>query len=187
MAGRIARSSDSVSGRSRHRIPALVTRGDRTVAPGVAEQIDTSLRTAGALWRACSWSSDAYALARNLEFVAASGGLPWRMLASVTPRLSELVATSGFEAAQVLISAWLAAPEQAVACAIQLMAMQRSDGSWPPSRVLLVPPRHGGGMAPAYCDDQASFTTHGPRFPCSGPWAVKREAFLHQRMRIPVI
>jgi hypothetical protein len=94
-------------------------------------------------WDTFWWSTDSYAVARNLEFLNSSGGIPanvvegcWRWL------FAQGVMRSSFEGAHLLLSAiFIGAMEEANCLRLvsDLLASQLSDGSWPASPVLQVP------------------------------------------------
>ena len=99
-------------------------------------------RTGGG-WDSFWWSTDAYAVARNLEFLNLSGGIPATVL-EVCRRwlLSQSRMESAFEGAHLLLSAVLleAIEETKCLCLVNdLLSSQMSDGSWPASCVLQVP------------------------------------------------
>lgn len=110
-------------------------------------------------WRAFWWTADAYAVARNLEFLAASGGVPDPAANVVRAWLPSVSPGSGLEAAQLLTCAVLTARKLAPLHAARLLRLQRADGSWAPSPTLLVPSQSSGERSPAAADVRASFTT----------------------------
>jgi hypothetical protein len=99
-------------------------------------------------WRSFWWSTHAYATARNLEFLAASGGLADNAINSARRWLAgQSPARSSFEAAQHLIIArLLKAPSDQLAA--NLSSLQMPDGGWPPSTVLLVPDQMNADALP---------------------------------------
>jgi hypothetical protein len=90
-------------------------------------------------WSSFWWTTDAYAIACNLEFLQSSGGIPGSIAHSAANWLADAVAPqSAFEAAQYLMIALLTGTEMEKYIAY-LMDTQLDDGSWPSSGVLLVP------------------------------------------------
>lgn len=94
-------------------------------------------------WRSFWWTTDSYATAWNLNFLAASGGIPselsgdtWNWL------LTEPKASSPFEAAhQLMIAVFLGKAQTSRGTDLlhMLLDWQLEDSSWPGSAVLLVP------------------------------------------------
>jgi len=97
----------------------------------------------GGGWESFWWSTDAYAVARNLEFLNLSGGIPTTVLEACRRwLLSQSRMESAFEGAHLLLSAVLleAIEETKCLCLVNdLLSSQMSDGSWPASCVLQVP------------------------------------------------
>ena len=94
-------------------------------------------------WDSFWWSTDAYAVARNLEFLRSSGGIPANVVEAGRKWLfAQGAMRSSFEGAHLLLSAiFTGALEEAnCLCLVDdLLASQRSDGAWPASCVLQVP------------------------------------------------
>jgi hypothetical protein len=94
-------------------------------------------------WHSFWWSTDAYAVARNLEFLKSSGGIPANVLEGGRRwLLSQGAMGSAFEGAHLLVSAVLIGmiEETKSQCLVNdLLSFQMSDGSWPASSVLQVP------------------------------------------------
>jgi hypothetical protein len=95
------------------------------------------------LWPSFWWSTDSYSLARNLEFLSESGGIPNYVSKSTLERLISLEKPcSPFEASNNLMSAIILDKKLTDFSAHQVLVLlewQLNDGSWPSSRVLRVP------------------------------------------------
>lgn len=91
------------------------------------------------LWEAFWWTTESYAISRNLEFLEASGGIPREVRCLARDWLtSKPKPRSAFEAAQdlnVAVTLSLDITNYAQA----LLEFQLEKGNWPPSPVLLVP------------------------------------------------
>jgi hypothetical protein len=91
------------------------------------------------LWKAFWWTTDSYAINRNLEFLEASGGIPKEIYnLSRDWLISKPKPQSAFEAAQdlmVSITLSLDIPTYAHI----LLEFQQEEGNWPSSNVLIVP------------------------------------------------
>jgi hypothetical protein len=105
-------------------------------------------------WRSFWWNTDAYAIARNLEFLAVSGGIPPDVLGGCRTWLGHRSAPSSvFECAQLAIVARLVDASDARAQFVAaLVSAQHADGGWSASHALLVPsqrvaPREAGARA----------------------------------------
>ena len=110
-------------------------------------------------WDAYWWDHDGYAVARNLEFLAASGGVPTAVRAAARGWLAAAPApASAFDAAAQLEVA-LSAGAPAADRARTLAMLQRDDGGWPPSPALLVPDQGGGGAGPRHPDVRGLVST----------------------------
>ena len=127
----------------------------RRIREGVIEGMDPQ-----GFWPSYWWTTDTYATARSLEFLASSGGVPEAILARTPVWLgSQTVTDPPFVVAQGLTVAtligfdtegWLDA----------LLELQKSDGSWPPSSVLLVPDKEGGAaQGAAHADEERMLGT----------------------------
>jgi len=93
-------------------------------------------------WKAFWWTTDAYPIACNLEFLQASGGVPEPIRQSATEWLMNSAGpASSFEAALQLKIACLTNtdPDLVAAMTDNLIGLQQNDGTWPASTVLLVP------------------------------------------------
>jgi hypothetical protein len=110
-------------------------------------------------WHSFWWSTDAYATARNLEFLAASGGLTDTAIHSARRWFaSQSPAGSSFEAAQhLIIAALLKIPSDQLAD--NLIRLQLPDGSWPASTVLLVPNQMNDGLLSTHADSRRLMST----------------------------
>jgi squalene cyclase len=110
-------------------------------------------------WQAFWWTTATYAVAQNLEFLAACGGIPREVCRVVQPWLARARSRSAFEAAQLLMCAVCVAPKVVYLSAVQLLQRQNVNGSWAPSPVLLVPSQHDSRMHEVFADIQGIFTT----------------------------
>jgi hypothetical protein len=96
-------------------------------------------RNGDGLWTSFWWTFDAYATARVLEFLASTGGIPGDVVeASRCYVEKRRDYTTAAETANLLMMASRvgACPDAWIP---SLLGCQRSDGGWPPSRVLKVP------------------------------------------------
>jgi hypothetical protein len=100
-------------------------------------------------WHSFWWSTDAYATARNLEFLAASGGLTDTVIHSARRWLAnQSTARSSFEAAHhLIISTLLKTASHELAA--NLLSLQMPDGGWPASTVLQVPDQVNAAAPPS--------------------------------------
>ena len=111
---------------------------------------------AGCGWPCFWWTSAAYASARSLEFLAATGGVPGDLAAAEMDHLAGMgpVATV-FDAANRLAAAAVLGVEVAPwagATARELAATQLEDGSWPPSSTLRVPDQRAASTGEVHPD-----------------------------------
>jgi hypothetical protein len=94
-------------------------------------------------WSSFWWSTDAYATAKNLEFLNSSGGVPADVMTAAFDWLQAQPAPrSSFEAANLLaalVFCELAEGSQSRRLIEWLTETRNADGSWPGSQVLLVP------------------------------------------------
>lgn len=110
-------------------------------------------------WTSFWWTTDAYAIACNLEFLQTSGGIPAPLQRSAANWLAEAPAPqSAFEAAQYLMIALLTGTEIENYISI-LTATQLHNGSWPSSAVLFVPSQFRNDPGPAYADTRRLMST----------------------------
>lgn len=113
-------------------------------------------------WSSFWWTTDAYAIACNLEFLQTSGGIPASMLNAAQHRLEQAMPpASAFEAAQYLVIALLTGSPVELYMNY-LLATQLDDGSWLSSDMLLVPPQFGNGtdeFTPAFPDIRRLMST----------------------------
>lgn len=113
------------------------------------------------LWPSFWWTTDAYAIACNLEFLQTSGGIPATIRSSAANWLLQApAALSAFETAQLLMIALLTG-SPVDNYFDQLLCTQLDDGSWPSSEVLLVPSQfnHPTVSSPAYSDIRRLMST----------------------------
>lgn len=115
------------------------------------------------LWRSYWWTSDAYAIARNLEFLSARGGVPETMKGRIQEWLEEeAIAQSSFDVAQQLAAAVCIGAPQSERFSDALIGMQTHDGGWLASCTLLVPAQRNakaGATPQAYADEQRLMST----------------------------
>ncbi|HEX7181041.1 MAG TPA: prenyltransferase/squalene oxidase repeat-containing protein [Thermoanaerobaculia bacterium] len=120
-------------------------------------------RSPGAGWTAFWWACDAYATARSLELLAASGGVPAAVRREVAAGLALLPEPgSPFETAQLLaIAVRLGAETRATAHRFTrcLLAQRSGDGGWPASPVLLVPDQRDASRASIHADGRRLLST----------------------------
>lgn len=142
---------------------ALAAVGARDVVPGVRAVCLGSLGE-DPPWRAFWWTSAAYPVARNLEFLKVSGGIP----ISARSRVADWFARqrnpqSAFDAAQRLaVALHIQAGQRATELVTTVLDWQLPDGSWSSSPHLLVPPQRPSVHGPqpqAYADARRLFTT----------------------------
>jgi hypothetical protein len=96
-------------------------------------------RNGDGLWTPFWWTFEAYATARVLEFLAATGGIPADVVAASRRYLQgKADGATPLETANLLMMASRAecCPDVWIS---SLLSCQRADGAWPPSRVLKVP------------------------------------------------
>jgi hypothetical protein len=116
-------------------------------------------RQGDGLWRAFWWATPAYATARALELLAASGGVPPVTAAAAAAWLGAAgPPATAFEAAQRLDAAFaVGAPAGSHASA--LLRLQLRDGGWPASPALLVPSQVDGTPGEPHSDHARLHTT----------------------------
>jgi hypothetical protein len=132
--------------------------GPPSIIRTVRQRVLASQKQNGA-WHAFWWATDAYATARSLEFLAASGGIPQGAANAAYGWLTSAGrGNSSFDAAQIAnVNTLLAvgSPSRGLAQLNVLLDLQEQDGSWPASNVLLEPPREVGDGDPVLHADQA--------------------------------
>ena len=94
-------------------------------------------------WRSFWWTSDAYAVARNLELLSTGSGVS----AALGHRVAKWLGGRGeradaFELSQLLDCALRVANPAALGWAERLLRRQRGRGDWPASACLRVPAQH---------------------------------------------
>lgn len=109
-------------------------------------------------WQAFWWDTPSYALAANLEFLDATGGIPDDIAERACPALAH-APTSSLECAFLLSAASLLEHACAPRLARQLLDLQRDDGLWPPSWVLRVPDQWDPSHGTVHADEQCLFGT----------------------------
>lgn len=132
----------------------------------------------GAGWRPYWWQTCAYANARAIEFLSASGGTPPPIRESLIEWVGTNVPTSPLE------TAWMLDVTIALGCPFiglnadllaALLSTQAGDGGWPSSAHLLVPPRNdadANAVGP-FADVRRSVTTAGA-IAALGAWLMCR-------------
>lgn len=118
-------------------------------------------------WKAFWWTSDAYAIAINLEFLQTSGGIPEKIRQAATLWLIQTHnPQSAFEAAQMLKIALLCGAEPDITGNLiqYLLKKQLTDGSWASAKLLLVPQQFEQSQQenkerPAYADTKRLMST----------------------------
>ena len=130
--------------------------------PDIIEQLRTwslANQSSEGHWHSFWWSTHAYATARNLEFLAASGGLTGIAIHSARRWFaSQSPASSSFEAAQhLIISTLLKIPSDQLAD--NLIRLQIPDGGWPASPVLIVPDQMNAGLPSTHADSKRLMST----------------------------
>ena len=110
-------------------------------------------------WRSFWWTSDAYATARSLELLEATGGVPRAVAARARAWLAaEPLARDAFDAAARLDVAGLVGGRTA-SYARDLLGRRERDGGWPASPALLVPDQATGERGAPHADDRRILTT----------------------------
>jgi hypothetical protein len=114
-------------------------------------------------WPSFWWSVDSYSIARNLEFLSTSGGIPNDISRGVWEKLIRLNRPSSpFEAANNLISALTLGKAQTDFSNHQIIVLlewQFNDNSWPSSPVLRVPDQNGHTNSNIYEDPMRIMST----------------------------
>jgi hypothetical protein len=95
-------------------------------------------RNGDGIWISFWWTFDAYATARMLEFLAATGGIPVEVVEASSRYLQGRSSTTAMETANLLMMA-SGVGANVDSWVSLLLGSQRADGRWPPSRVLKVP------------------------------------------------
>jgi hypothetical protein len=123
-------------------------------------------REGAGIWSSFWWSTETYATAWSVQFLAASGGVPRAVAGDAERWLRSLPAPSnGFESAHRLLLATtldLADTQLGARLVDELLALRERSRAWEPSSVLLVPERAADASAPSlgpYCDQRALMTT----------------------------
>jgi hypothetical protein len=129
---------------------ALIAVGAEQSIINQVRQASLDARQRGGTWPSFWWSIDEYSTARNLEFLAASGGVPSEVSRSSWDWVSSLpMPSSPFEAAQRLMIGITLDMDRAAMCAClleKLVAWQLADSSWPASSVLLLRQQWNGNL-----------------------------------------
>jgi hypothetical protein len=122
---------------------ALIEIGSEHLIVDRVRRASLESRRADGIWTSFWWSTDAYATARNLEFLAASGGLPREVSRAARDWLLSLTRPSSpSEAAHhLMIATTLGICREAICMPIveMLLDSQLDDCGWGPSSVLRVP------------------------------------------------
>ena len=137
---------------------ALLAHGDHAAAAALRPVLIAAWEANG--WQPYWWQGDAYVRTQNLEFLAASGGIPPHIAQTESAHLHAAPPpTTAFDLAQQLSSALLLdATERAHVLAAALLQSQMEDGGWPPSLVLLVPQQWQQGNE-VFDDDRRMMST----------------------------
>lgn len=101
---------------------------------------------AEAPWQAYWWDRDAYAVARNLEWLSGGPGVSASLRQQVASWLQHDATAShdAFGWAQLLDCAVAIGHPSAPAMAARLLDLQTPSGGWSPTSSLVVPPQHAG-------------------------------------------
>jgi hypothetical protein len=110
-------------------------------------------------WRSFWWTTAAYALARNLAFLSASGGIPAAVAAGARALLARCSAPASALEAALLLEAAACVGASTRARRDGLLSLRQPDGGWPPSATLLVPSQADGEPGPGHADVRGLFTT----------------------------
>ncbi len=140
---------------------ALVAAGAPGDAIATVRAAVLAARDPGGGWRAFWWTTNLYATARALEFLAATGGIAPETAAGARVQLTRARARapeSALEAAQRLHVAVLAGADTRPHRA-DLLHRQDPDGGWPPSPALLVPDQRTGAPGVPHADPGRVMTT----------------------------
>ena len=120
-------------------------------------------RNSDGVWSSFWWTFDAYATARNVDFLARSGGLPEAAREDVKRFLQMHPSPkSAMEGAHLLMAHTLIKSEAVEAQRLVhiLLKQQLDQGGWPPSRVLRVPAQGAGDSREAvFADVQGLMST----------------------------
>jgi hypothetical protein len=136
---------------------------DVTAAVGLAlanaQQVRAALlgmRGANGVWCSFWWTTDAYATARSLELLAATGGIPAHVIVDTRAWLvAAPPAESAFEAAQLLQAATFVGARRDG----ELVSFREADGGWPASPALLTPSQSDGTPGVPHADLNRLLTT----------------------------
>lgn len=139
---------------------ALIESGADAATIARLRQWALAHRNHDGLWTSFWWSFDGYAAALMLEFLSASGGIPREVLDAALGYCRERgEASTAMEAASLLLIALRSGAPHRLPLK-RLLARQRSDGSWPPSRCLkLAHQQAGGGREPLFEDGNGLMST----------------------------
>ena len=114
-------------------------------------------------WPSFWWTTDVYVTAKNIEFLTASGVTREGILRRAAEwTLAQESDSSPFAAAHAVIAlahCGLGDHKQAWRLVDFLGDLQLPDGSWPPSKTLLVPHQHRRDVPPAAFEDCRGFMT----------------------------
>ncbi len=116
------------------------------------------------IWTSYWWSTDTYATAWSLRFLARSGGVPASCASSGERWLARLEegGTSPFESAHRLLAATalgLHAADLAVDLVDEVLRGASAGGAWPPSAALMVPSRRNEPGSGPHADTRGIMTT----------------------------
>jgi len=137
---------------------ALVESGAEEVTVSRLRSAVLGQRVRG-LWSSFWWTVDAYAIARNLEFLQATGGIPHDVRAAARVDLeSRSGAESVFEAANLLVAAVLAGASRERFHS-WIVERQLPSGGFGPSRALKLPHQRATSSEPPVFEDGAGVLT----------------------------
>ena len=115
-----------------------------------------AMRGDNGVWHSFWWTTDAYATARSLELLAATGGIPADVTADTRAWLGAAPpAETAFEAAQLLQTATLVGAGRDG----ELASFREPDGGWPASPALLTPSQSDGTPGEPHADPNRLLTT----------------------------
>jgi hypothetical protein len=136
--------------------------GDGELIERIRDWCITAQRGDGA-WTSFWWGTDAYATAKTIEFLTASGVKSETVFGKAVEWISAQRNRSWpFEAAHALAAlagCGFADHEQARGLIDFLCDSQAADGGWPASRMLLVPDQHRDDVPPPAFEDCRRFIT----------------------------
>jgi hypothetical protein len=121
-----------------------------------------ALRNDQGVWTSYWWTDAAYAVARNIEFLDVSGGIPQAVGEAVGRWLrAQPSVGSAFDTAQrLLTSVALDERSRSDDFGERLLSLQCADGAWPVSETLRVPQQFGAASStPVFADELRLMST----------------------------